>query len=366
LGFDKKPLNLEYHRLREFVKLAVVGDALKYVKLPRDPFPFLAPRPPRGYQAPTMTLLYHDPLFLEHDTGPRHPERPQRLISILSALKHASLLERCVQPSWLPASPAQLALVHHPAYVAQIADFASHGGGRLDADTVASAQSYDAAALAAGATCDAVRRVLDGEARQALCLVRPPGHHALADAAMGFCLFGNVALAARTATRELGLDHVLIVDFDVHHGNGTQAIFWDDPQVSFLSIHRWPFYPGSGSREETGTGSALGTKVNLPIEFGTSRSDYLAQFETALAHLAARTKPDLVLISAGFDAHRADPVGSLGLETDDYASLTRLVVEAAGAYAAGKVVSVLEGGYDVGTLADCVQLHLETMLALDQ
>lgn len=310
-----------------------------------------------------MTLLYRHPLFLEHDTGPRHPERPQRLMAIERALERASLPARCTQPTWQPASPAELALAHHPEYVAQVAEFARRGGGHLDPDTVASSKSYDAAVLAAGAACDAVRRIIDGQDRQALCLVRPPGHHALAEAAMGFCLFGNVALAARTAIRQLQLNHVLIVDFDVHHGNGTQAIFWEDPQVSFLSIHRWPFYPGTGSHEETGTGRGLGTKLNLPIEFGTSRADYRAQFEMALSHLAAKTKPELVLISAGFDAHRADPVGSLGLETEDYESLTQIVLDAARAYAGGKVVSVLEGGYDVDALADCVTTHLSTMLA---
>jgi acetoin utilization deacetylase AcuC-like enzyme len=310
-----------------------------------------------------MTLLYRDPLFLEHDTGPRHPERPQRLVAIDQALERSSLVARCTQPTWRPASPAELALVHHPEYVAQVAEFARRGGGHLDPDTVASSKSYDAAVLAAGAACDAVRRVVDGQDRQALCLVRPPGHHALAESAMGFCLFGNVALAARTATRELGLNHVLVVDFDVHHGNGTQAIFWEDPQVGFLSIHRWPFYPGSGSREETGTGRALGTKLNLPIEFGTSRATYRAQFEMALAHLAAKTRPELVLISAGFDAHRVDPVGSLGLETEDFETLTWIVLDVADAYAGGKVVSVLEGGYDVEALGECVTVHLGTMLA---
>ena len=168
--------------------------------------------------------------------------------------------------------------MHSPEHVAAIQAFSLAGGGRLEEDTVASRQSYDVAALAAGAVADAVQRVVTGDDRQALCLVRPPGHHALRDAAMGFCLFNNVAIGARTATKKLGLNRVLVVDFDVHHGNGTQAIFWDDPQVGFLSIHRFPFYPGSGTADETGTGDALGTKVNLPVPFGISRSDYLEHF----------------------------------------------------------------------------------------
>jgi acetoin utilization deacetylase AcuC-like enzyme len=180
---------------------------------------------------------------------------------------------------------------------------------------------------------------------------------------MGFCLFNNVAVAARTAIRRFDLDHVLVVDWDVHHGNGTQAMFWDDPQVAFLSIHRWPFYPGTGRADETGTGRALGTKVNLPIEFGTPRDVYLDHFRTALERLASRIRPQLVLVSAGFDAHRDDPVGSLGLETEDFAELTGIVLDVADAYAGGRIASVLEGGYNTGVLAGCVALHLEGMLA---
>ena len=179
---------------------------------------------------------------------------------------------------------------------------------------------------------------------------------------MGFCLFNNIALGAQTAL-DRGVQRVLIVDWDVHHGNGTQAMFWEDPQVAYLSIHRWPFYPGSGRADETGTGKALGTKVNLPVEFGTPRSEYLDQFRSALERLASRVRPELVLISAGFDAHRDDPVGSLGLESEDFAVLTGIVLDVAAQHAGGKIVSVLEGGYNTGILAGCVALHLEEMLA---
>ncbi len=309
-----------------------------------------------------MTLLYYDPLFLEHRTGANHPERPERLVRVVTHLKDTGLEARCTAVSWKPMAAQRLTLVHDPAYAADIEAIARRGGGRLDADTTCSAKSYDAAALAAGAVEDAVERVVRGDDRQALCLVRPPGHHALAGAAMGFCLFGNVALGARVATRQLGLDRVLVVDFDVHHGNGTQAIFWDDPQVGFLSIHRWPFYPGTGASDETGGGHAVGSKLNIPVKFGTPRTQYLAEFQSALEHLAAKMRPQLLLVSAGFDAHREDPIGSLGLETEDFGELTNAVLDVAQTYAGGKVVSVLEGGYNAHALADSVALHLTTML----
>jgi acetoin utilization deacetylase AcuC-like enzyme len=309
-----------------------------------------------------MTLLYYDPLFLEHRTG-THPERPERLVQVMRHLERTALDRRCGRVAWRPISPERLSLVHTPQYQAAVAAFCKAGGGRIEADTRTSAKSCDAALLAAGAACDAVGRVLKGQDTQALCLVRPPGHHALCDAPMGFCLFNNVAVAARVAVREFAVNRVLVVDWDVHHGNGTQDAFWSDPQVAFLSIHRWPFYPGTGAADETGTSDALGTTLNLPTEFGTPRSVYLDRFRLGLERLAARIRPELVLISAGFDAHRDDPVGSLELETEDFAALTNLVLDVAAEYAGGNVVSLLEGGYNTGILAGCVALHLEEMLA---
>ncbi len=264
-----------------------------------------------------MTLFYYDPQFTEHETGD-HPECPQRVVAVHRQLGKTGLLARLTRPSWQALSPARLAQAHSPAYVAQLERFAAAGGGYLDSDTVCSARSFDVARQAAGAVADAVSRVLAGEDRRAFCLVRPPGHHALHDRAMGFCLLNNIAIGARLALEEQQLSRVLIVDWDVHHGNGTQAIFWEEPRVGFLSIHRWPFYPGSGQRNETGGGTALGTKSNLPIEFGTSRRDYLDCFGQGLARLAERIRPELVIVSAGFDAHRDDPIGSLGLETEDF------------------------------------------------
>ena len=275
-----------------------------------------------------MVLLYYDPLFLEHDTG-RHPERAERLVQVMRHLERTGLDRRCVRPQFAPAAASQLLAVHQPEHLAAIKAYCEQGGGRIEEDTVCSPRSYDAATLAAGAACDAVDRIIQGERPAPCAWYGRPGHHALAGAPMGFCLFNNVAVAARHAVRVHGLDRVLIVDWDVHHGNGTQAMFWEDPQVGFLSIHRWPFYPGTGRADETGTGDALGTKVNLPVEFGTSRAAYLAQFATALDQLAGKIRPELILVSAGFDAHRDDPVGSLGLETEDFAPLTQAVLDVA-------------------------------------
>jgi len=207
-----------------------------------------------------------------------------------------------------------------------------------------------------------VTRVVRGDRQRALCLVRPPGHHALAGNPMGFCLFNNVAAGARVAIDEFELQRVLIVDWDVHHGNGTQATFWEDSQVAFFSAHRYPFYPGTGAADETGAGEGLGTTCNLPIRFGISRKDYVAGVRAQLERFADKIEPQLVFISAGFDSHRADPIGSLGLEREDFAPLTQLVLDIANTHADGRVVSVLEGGYNPSALTECVTIHLRELL----
>jgi len=307
-----------------------------------------------------MTLLYTDPCFLDHDTG-RHPENADRLRHITARLKDEKLIERCTQPKWQAATVEQLATIHGRDYIGEVEKTAVRGGGQMDPDTVVSRASYDVARRAAGAAIDAVQRVLAGEDTTALCLVRPPGHHALVAKAMGFCLFNNVAVAAIHARRQ-GLDRVLIVDWDVHHGNGTQDIFWRDGTVGFFSIHRWPFYPGSGRVSETGAGDGLGATVNVPVEFGTPREKYFDQFRSQLEALADKLKPQLVLVSAGFDAHRDDPIGSLGLTTEDFGELTAFVCQLAQEHCGGKVVSLLEGGYNPTRLAESVDLHLRGLL----
>jgi acetoin utilization deacetylase AcuC-like enzyme len=239
---------------------------------------------------------------------------------------------------------------------------AKSGGGEIEHETTVSPATEEVARLAAGCVCDAAERLVRGEDKQALCLVRPPGHHAMFTHAMGFCIYNNVALAAKAAIEELGIERVLIVDWDIHHCNGTQAVFWEDPQVGVLSIHRWPFYPGTGDEDETGSGAGLSTTLNLPINYGTPRKKYLDTFLGALESFAAKIKPQLVFISAGFDTHRLDPIGDLGLETEDFIPLTNAVLDIADAYAEGRVISVLEGGYDPPILAECVEVHLREML----
>ena len=314
-----------------------------------------------------MTVLITDPLFLRHETG-AHPERPERLASIWERLEQTGLRARCRMGSYVPLTPEQIAAVHDPGVVQRAEAVAQAGGGRLDADTIVSPDSYRVALAAAGACAAGVNAVLAGQDRTALCLVRPPGHHATPTHSMGFCLFNNIALAAAHARAQHGVGRLLIVDWDVHHGNGTQDIFWSDGGVTFFSIHRFGhgFYPGTGAADETGSGAGLGCTINSPVRYGTPRPHYRAQFLSALERAADRSRPELVLLSAGFDAHHRDPIGSLGLESEDFADLTRLVLQVADTHAQGRLVSCLEGGYDLQALAESVQAHVEVLLAHPQ
>jgi acetoin utilization deacetylase AcuC-like enzyme len=310
-----------------------------------------------------MTLLFSDPLYLQHETG-MHPERPERLVAVTQQLERAGLIARCRPGVYQHLTAEQVAKVHSPRIIETARIVAERGGGYLDPDTVVSRASYQVALAAAGACVSAVDAVLDGIDPRALCLVRPPGHHATPTRSMGFCLFNNIALAARRAL-DRGVSRVLIIDWDVHHGNGTQDVWYADPQVTFFSIHRfgWGFYPGTGEADETGTGPGLGHTLNAPIEFGVSRNEYHAAFRHFLEKAADKSKPELVLLSAGFDAHAQDPIGSLGLEVEDFAALSELVLDVANTHAHGRLVSCLEGGYNLDALAESVQAHLETLLA---
>jgi acetoin utilization deacetylase AcuC-like enzyme len=315
------------------------------------------------YLQETMTILFSDPLFLRHETG-RHVEVPARLQAIAGRLEKSGLVEKCRAGSYKPLVAGDLFAVHDPAMVHRARQVAEDGGGMLDADTVVSRESYNVALAAAGACASAVDTVLNGHNKTALCLVRPPGHHATPTTSMGFCLFNNIALAADHARRAHDLSRILIVDWDVHHGNGTQDIYFADPSVFFFSIHRYGmgFYPGTGAADETGTGSGLGTTLNAPIRYGTSPQGYRAHFTAALEDAADAIKPELVLLSAGFDAHWRDPIGSLDLDTEDFAVMTRKVLEVADTHAGGRLVSCLEGGYNVDALAESVEAHLKELL----
>lgn len=308
-----------------------------------------------------MTILFGDPLFLEHETG-RHPECPQRLRSIWEHLDQAGLSGRCARGETRLATRAEIARLHGPKYIDHVQAFCEGPRGRIESDTPVSRRSFDVALMAAGTALAAVDAIIQGADQTALCLVRPPGHHALPDSAMGFCLFNNVALAAEHALRAHQLRRVLVVDWDVHHGNGTQDMFYERDDVWFFSAHRSPFYPGTGAAAETGKGRGLGATFNLPLKFGVSRKEFLSRFETMLQDAATRCRPELILVSAGFDAHRGDPVGDLGLETEDFIALTKLVQAAARQHCRGRLVSLLEGGYDVDALAASVGVHLETLL----
>jgi acetoin utilization deacetylase AcuC-like enzyme len=308
-----------------------------------------------------MTLLYYDSTFLQHTTVDS-PECPDRIIPAARRLNLLSMHMGCERPTWKAATDEQLALAHTPEYIASIRDFANHGGGSLDDDTFVSPQSFAVAAFASGAVLDAVERVLAGEDKSAFCLVRPPGHHATRNQAMGFCLFNHVAIGARHAVVNCNLDRVLIIDWDVHHGNGTQAIFWEDSNVGYFSIHRDNFYPETGLATETGQGPGAGNILNVPVAFGVARNDYLNRFRDGVTELAERVQPELILVSAGFDAHKRDPIGSLSLETEDFGTMTHVLLGLAKKHSQGRIVSSLEGGYHPEALADCVDAHLQDLV----
>ncbi|HEY8504380.1 MAG TPA: histone deacetylase [Gemmataceae bacterium] len=311
-----------------------------------------------------MVLLYSDPLFLKHDTG-RHVEVADRLRVVTAHLGAASLAARCTPGTYAPLAEEELTALHSPAMVARVKEVAARGGGRLDPDTVVSPESFEVGRAAAGACVAAAEAVLTGGDPLALCLVRPPGHHATPTRSMGFCLFNNVALAARHALTAFGLSRILIVDWDVHHGNGTQDCFYEDPRVMCFSIHRYGmgFYPATGGPDETGRGPGAGYNLNVPVPFGTPPEEYHDLFARALERAAAKIRPELVLVSAGFDAHALDPIGGLTLGAEDFAALTRRVLDVARVHAGGRLVSCLEGGYHLGALAESVAAHLGELLA---
>jgi acetoin utilization deacetylase AcuC-like enzyme len=303
------------------------------------------------------TGLYTHASCLGHDTGPGHPERIQRLVAILRLLDDPTYaaLDRRDAPE---ATLDQLARVHTRAYINEVfAAIPSVGRGELDGDTVLSPGSGAAALHAAGAVTAAVADVLGGELTNAFCAVRPPGHHAERDLAMGFCIFNNVAVGAAEALDAFGLDRVAIFDFDVHHGNGTQHIFDHDPRVLYASTHQSPLYPGTGAKSEKGVGNI----VNAPLPPYAGSEEFRDAVEETILPALEKFRPDLLLISAGFDAHRADPLASLEFETEDYAWVTDELVSLAKTVCGGRIVSTLEGGYDLNALAESVTAHVAAL-----
>jgi acetoin utilization deacetylase AcuC-like enzyme len=299
--------------------------------------------------------------MIDHRVLSHHPERPERLRAILRQIERTGYDKTCPAGRVREATQSELSRVHTAEYLREVADLEAKGGGMLDPDTWLLPGSGLAARLAAGAAIEAVSFVMAGPDRRALCLGRPPGHHARPSAGMGFCVHGNVAVAAADALARFELNRILIADFDVHHGNGTQEMFYDSSRVGFLSIHRYPFYPGTGAKDETGKGAGLGSTRNIPLPYGTPRERYHAAFRSGLESLADRLRPELLLISAGFDAHAEDPVGDLGLDIEDFEIITKELVSVAETHAHGRIVSVLEGGYNIAILAGCVEVHLHAL-----
>jgi acetoin utilization deacetylase AcuC-like enzyme len=293
--------------------------------------------------------LYDDPVFREHDAGAGHPERPQRLEALRLGLRQAGLEDDLALVSPRPASREELLRAHTAAHVDLVASTEGRCC-RFDPDTQAGPRSYVAALCAAGAVVDAVDRVLDGTLDRAFCAVRPPGHHATADRAMGFCLFNNVAVGAARALAR-GLRRVAIVDIDVHHGNGTQAIFWAEPRVLYVSSHQYPLYPGTGAMDEVGEGLGKGFTVNLPMPAGLGDGEYGHVYRTIVEPIGRAFDPELVLVSAGFDAHRNDPLAGMDLTDAGFAELADVCVGIAGGAAGGRLVAVFEGGYDPHAVA---------------
>lgn len=298
-----------------------------------------------------------------HDTGAGHPERAERVDAVLERLRAAGLTTELSNAEAPLCEVASLALVHDARYVTDVESAIARGVRVLDeGDTRVSADSWRAALATAGGAVDAVSRVARGEWRNAFVAARPPGHHAERGFAMGFCVFNNAAVAAAHLVERMGLERVAIVDWDVHHGNGTQHIFERDPRVFYASLHQWPLYPGTGQRTERGVGAGEGATLNLPQRSGAGDSEWLGAFERELLPALERFDPQFVIVSAGFDAHANDPLAQTKLTTGAFATMTRSLQELADARCSGKLVSLLEGGYDLDALADSVEAHVTELL----
>ncbi len=299
--------------------------------------------------------IYYSDLFKAHINSPNHPECPERLNATIKAVGKRYPI---VEPE--PASEEAVRAIHTRRYMKFIAQHSNSGGGPIDPDTGATSLTYDAALLACGAGINAVDTVIDETEKRVFCAVRPPGHHAESNRAMGFCIFNNIAVAAAHAL-EKDLERVAIVDWDVHHGNGTQNAFYSSGDVFYISLHQYPAYPGTGKPEETGEGAGTGTTLNIPLAPGTDSSQFENIFKTRVIPALADYNPELILISAGFDAHVSDPLASVCLKTETFGTITRQLVDLAEACAHGRIISFLEGGYNLDSLRQSVACHLDTL-----
>lgn len=309
------------------------------------------------------TGLVYDDIYIEHKTTFGHPECSERLIRIVERLKAGGLYSELIKLKPVPADRCWIEKVHAPKYIDRAKSSSENGAGYLDTgDVPISLKSYEAAVMAAGGVLTAIDAVMEQKVSNAFCAVRPPGHHALENRAMGFCIFNNVAIGTRYVQDKHNLPKVLIVDWDVHHGNGTQAAFYDDPNVLYFSVHQYPFYPGTGSQAEQGSGIGLHTNINVPLPAGSGDDQYIKTFEEKLVPAASSFAPDFVLVSAGFDAHKGDLLGGMRVTDRGFARLTQIVKSIAEKFCAGRLVSVLEGGYGLEGLAASVEAHIRVLM----
>ncbi len=314
------------------------------------------------YHRIDMAVGYvYNPVYLKHDTG-QHVEVAARLEAIISHLEKTGLKEQLTLIEPRPAMVEEIALVHRREYIKEIEAKAASGGGWLDPDTVMSAGSYEAALYAAGGLIRAVEAVMNGERTSAFALVRPPGHHATSRQAKGFCLFNNIAIATEYALAGYNLERILIIDFDVHHGNGTQEAFYENPRVMYISTHEYPFYPGTGDLGETGSGAAKGTNINIPLPAGCGDGEYLAVFEQIIVPAAKGFKPQLILVSAGYDGHWADPLAMMQLSITGFGQMARIIKGLADELCGGRLVLTLEGGYHLVALAASIKATFDVFL----
>lgn len=316
-----------------------------------------------GSPAPhPATGLVFDHEYRKHDPGAGHPESPDRYLSLSEAFRKSGILETAVRIAPRIAIEDDIHLAHTRQYWKTVLRDVARKAGRLSTgDTNLGEHSLETALLAAGGALSAIDAVFEGRVRNAFAAVRPPGHHANASRGMGFCIFNTVAIAARYAQKVFGADRVLIIDWDVHHGNGTQEIFYSDNSVLFFSTHQWPWYPGTGAADETGEGAGAGYTINCPFPAGSGQAEILGALRKKLLPAAFDFKPSLVLVSAGFDARRGDPLGRFTLRDTDFAEMTSIAMEIASASAGGRLVSILEGGYDLNGLARSALVHFETL-----
>jgi acetoin utilization deacetylase AcuC-like enzyme len=307
--------------------------------------------------------IVHHPVFEKHDTGFGHPERPERYRVVIDTLQSdPDLWKDVVEVEAAEAKRTDIQACHTPQHFKHVEEAVREGRGYLDADTMVSGDSLAAALRGAGGSCQGIDLIMEAVAKNAFVPARPPGHHATPDRAMGFCLFNNAGVAARYAQKRYKeIERVAILDWDVHHGNGTQGIFYDDPSIFYFSMHQYPWYPGTGSRAETGQGRGRGFTLNVPLKALTPTGDQRRAFDSAIGEIASKFTPDLVIISAGFDAHADDPLGQLLLTDADFVQMTRVVKQWAAECCGGRILSCMEGGYNLDSLGDTVKAHVREL-----